>query len=98
MLVLGALEATFSIEVNSSFIRTYHNVTADALTRESRGEIESLFHRNGLERVDLHERWREWLKKGLDMRAKRKPHKFLKLKAPMDKEQEFKDYLAGKFD
>ena len=40
--VLSAIEASHSFEVLSSYLRTYHNVTADAITRESKEEIERL--------------------------------------------------------
>lgn len=37
--VLAALEATHSFRVHGAFIRTYHNKTADALTREDAAEV-----------------------------------------------------------
>eukprot|EP00972_Heterocapsa_arctica_P004315 641304-Heterocapsa_arctica.AAC.1 len=40
--VLGAIEAVFHFEVISPYLRTYHNVTADAITRESKMNVELL--------------------------------------------------------
>ena len=37
--VLAALEATHAFRVHGAFIRTYHNKTADALTREDAAEV-----------------------------------------------------------
>ena len=42
--VLSAIEATHSVRTHGAFLRTYHNKTADALTREDAAEVMKSSH------------------------------------------------------
>ena len=46
--VLSAIEATNAFRLHGSYLRTYHNITADALTRE---DAEKVLQEKGLERI-----------------------------------------------
>ena len=49
--IFGAPEATHSFQTISAYFRTYHNVTADSLTRDKCEEVDEL-QRHGLELLD----------------------------------------------
>ena len=61
MMLLCALEGVYRFEVFSSYFRTYHNITADALTRKTKLEVEALMSELHLTEVDLRPAWREHL-------------------------------------
>ena len=68
--ILGALEATHSFQTISAYFRTYHNVTADSLTRDKCGEVDELLQRHGLELLDAKPDWalhvdRDWTRRVL---------------------------------
>ena len=69
VMLLCALEGVYRFEVLSSFIRTYHNVTADALTRKTKSEVEALLKQLHLTEVDLKPAWKEHLERGWIRRA-----------------------------
>ena len=63
--ILGALEATHSFQTISAYFRTYHNFTADSLTRDKCEEVDELLQRHGLELLDAKPDWalhldRDW--------------------------------------
>ena len=64
VMMLCALEGVYHFEVLSSFFRTYHNITADALTRKTKLEVEALMKELRLTEVDLGPAWREHLERG----------------------------------
>eukprot|EP00974_Lingulodinium_polyedra_P041707 4005826-Lingulodinium_polyedra.AAC.1 len=51
--LLTALEVAYGFETVSAYLRTYHNVSADALTRLDPSEVEEPLRSKGLQRVDL---------------------------------------------
>ena len=66
----GALEATNSFLTISAYFRTYHNVTADSLTRDGCAEVDELLLRHGLEILDAKPDWalhldRDWTRRVL---------------------------------
>ena len=68
--VLGALEATHSFQTLSAYFRTYHNVTADSLTREHCEEVDALLLRHDLTLLDAKPDWvlhldRDWTRRVL---------------------------------
>jgi hypothetical protein len=67
--VLMALEATGSSRVVSTSLRTYHNVSSDALTRDARRDIEAIAKQHGLKRVSIRDRWAGFLERGWVRRA-----------------------------
>ena len=69
LLILCALEGTYGFEVVSSFFRTYHNVTADALTRLAQQAVEELVRQEGLTLVDISGEWADHLERGWIRRA-----------------------------
>ena len=60
--VLNYLELTGGFAVIPTYIRTYHNVTADDLSRCSDEEAPGVAQEAGLELVDLAEQWRSAVK------------------------------------
>ena len=48
----GALKATHSFQTISAYFPTYHNVTADSLTRDKCEEVDELLQRHGLALLD----------------------------------------------
>ena len=67
---LGALEATQSFQTISAYFRTYHNVTADSLTRDKCEEVDELLRHHGLELLDAKPGWalhldRDWTRRVL---------------------------------
>eukprot|EP00974_Lingulodinium_polyedra_P053043 5097943-Lingulodinium_polyedra.AAC.1 len=67
--VLGAMEASYQFGLNGSYTRTYHNVTADALTRLDAEAVDQLLQGRGLARVDLEPAWAAHLDRGWLRRA-----------------------------
>ena len=66
--ILGALEATHSFQTISAYFRTYHNVTADSLTRDKCEEVDELLQRHGLTLLDAKPDWalhldRDWTRR-----------------------------------
>ena len=65
--VLAAIEATYSIRTQGAFLRTYHNQTADALTRE---DAENVMTAAGLEPMSgAEEALKVYLERGWTRRA-----------------------------
>ena len=65
--VLAAIEATYSIRTQGAFLRTYHNQTADALTRE---DAEDVMTAAGLEPMSgAEEALKVYLERGWTRRA-----------------------------
>ena len=67
--VLGALEATHAFRTLSAYFRTYHNVTADSLTRDQEAEVSELLAKHRLTLLDAKPDWalyldRDWTKAG----------------------------------
>ena len=67
--VLCAVESVYQFQTISAWLRTYHNVTADELTRESRDIIEGIRDSKGLEEIDLLPAWAQHLDRGWVRRA-----------------------------
>ena len=72
--ILGALEATHSFQTISAYFRTYHNVTADSLTRNKCEEVDELLQRHGLTLLDAKLDWalhldRDWTRRVLYWRG-----------------------------
>ena len=66
----GGLEATHSFQTISAYFRTYHNVTADSLTRDMCEEVDELLQRHGLTLLDAKPDWalhldRDWTRRVL---------------------------------
>ena len=59
----------FGFEVVGAYLRTYHNVTSDGLTRLSRTEVDALIRRHGLTRIDPKPSWELYLRPGWSKRA-----------------------------
>ena len=65
--VLGALEGVHGLHVRGAYLRTYHNQTADDLTRLEPGEV---MRNLGLERIEVPSDWSKvleeaWVKRAL---------------------------------
>ena len=67
--LLGALEACYGFSVSGNYARTYHNITADALTRCAAEDVEALLASKGLRQIDLVPAWEEHLSRGWIRRA-----------------------------
>ena len=64
--ILGMLEARYRFRTLAFYIRTYHNVTADWVSRESKAVVESELQSNGWIKVDPVEGWGDYLKDALE--------------------------------
>ena len=58
----------YKFETCSAYFRTYHNVTADALTRKAKAEVAELLKAKKLTPVDLEQAWtdhlsRDWIRR-----------------------------------
>ena len=69
LLILAGLEATSGFRTASAYLRTYHNVTADDLTRKGQAEIDELIQRFGLQRMAARPAWGDFADRGWARRA-----------------------------
>ena len=67
--LMCALEGTYGFQVASAYFRTYHNVTADGLTRKLKEETQGMLSSMGLLEVDLREAWEDHAARGWARRA-----------------------------
>jgi hypothetical protein len=64
--ILTALECIHHFGVHSEYWRTYHNIIADALTRQ---DADTVMKSKGLRRLDVEETWKLHLSRGWQRRA-----------------------------
>ena len=64
--ILGMLEARYRFRTLAFYIRTYHNVTADWVSRVSKGVVEGDLKNKGWTKVDPVEGWGNYLKDALE--------------------------------
>ena len=57
--ILDFLEAKYQFEIISGYIRTYHNKTADFITRSTAEEFKKEMERLGLKIIQTHQTWKE---------------------------------------
>lgn len=63
--ILGMLEARYRFRTLAFYIRTYHNVTADWVSRESKEVVEEELLRGGWKKVSPAEEWPNYLQDAL---------------------------------
>ena len=59
--VLGMLENRYNFRTLAFYIRTYHNVTADWISRESKAVVEGTLEREGWTKVEALEDWANYI-------------------------------------
>ena len=64
----------YKFETCSAYFRTYHNVTADALTRKAKAEVAELLKAKELKQVGLEQAWtdhlsRDWIRRAFTWRG-----------------------------
>lgn len=64
--ILGMLEGRYRFRTLAFYIRTYHNVTADWVSRESKAAVERDLQEKGWTKVDPVEGWGNYLKDALE--------------------------------
>ena len=64
--VLGMLEVRHHFKTLAFYIRTYHNITADWLSRETKKVAEDAMELKGWKKVDAQERWEHYIKESIE--------------------------------
>ncbi|CAK9010326.1 unnamed protein product [Durusdinium trenchii] len=59
--ILGMLEVRFHFKTVAFYIRTYHNITADWLSRETKKVVETQMERDGWSKVEVGENWAHYI-------------------------------------
>ena len=64
----------YKFETCNAYFRTYHNVTADDLTRKAKAEVAELLKTKELKHVDLEQAWtdhlsRDWIRRAFTWRG-----------------------------
>ena len=69
LMVLSCLETVYGFVVRSVYLRTYHNTTADNITRWKKSEIEKIAKLYGLNELSVREQWQSFVQRGWMRRA-----------------------------
>eukprot|EP00913_Durusdinium_trenchii_P011460 g10760.t2 len=63
--VLGMLEVRYHFKTVAFYIRTYHNITADWLSRETKSIVEKKLELDGWVKVDAQEDWERYIEESV---------------------------------